>query len=193
LRTSEEIALTQPSDRDERHADEKPPAEDLRLPASGIAGFEVRVQHAPIDVAAEVTPIMRNPNVGAVVDFVGIVRTAAMATIVARTRALSGYDRAFALEHRRGSGGARSLDAVKIVHRIGRIALGLPVVIVVVASPHRAAAFEACEFIMDFLKTHAPFWKKKSAAMANRIGSKRKARTSRPCFAGDEIRLSQHG
>jgi molybdopterin synthase catalytic subunit len=46
------------------------------------------------------------------------------------------------------------------VHRIGRIALGLPVVIVVVASPHRAAAFEACEFIMDFLKTHAPFWKK---------------------------------
>lgn len=188
--------MTQPSDRDERHADEKPPAEDLRLFASGIAaGFEVRVQHAPIDVAAEVTPIMRNPNVGAVVDFVGIVRNSGDGDDIV----------ALELEHYPGmtehslwsiveEAAARwSLDAVKIVHRIGRIALGLPVVIVVVASPHRAAAFEACEFIMDFLKTHAPFWKKKSAAMANRIGSKRKARTSRPCFAGDEIRLSQHG
>jgi molybdopterin synthase catalytic subunit len=52
------------------------------------------------------------------------------------------------------------LDAVKIVHRVGRIALGHAVVLVVVASSHRSAAFEACEFIMDFLKTHAPFWKK---------------------------------
>ncbi|MEK6292202.1 MAG: molybdenum cofactor biosynthesis protein MoaE, partial [Paraburkholderia tropica] len=48
----------------------------------------------------------------------------------------------------------------KILHRSGRIALGQPVVLVVVAAAHRAAAFEACDFIMDFLKAHAPFWKK---------------------------------
>ena len=52
------------------------------------------------------------------------------------------------------------LEAVRIVHRVGRIPLGHAVVIVVVAAAHRAAAFDACEFIMDFLKTHAPFWKK---------------------------------
>ncbi|MFP3534662.1 molybdenum cofactor biosynthesis protein MoaE, partial [Burkholderia sp. SIMBA_042] len=52
------------------------------------------------------------------------------------------------------------LEAVRIVHRVGRIPLGQPVVIVVVAAAHRASAFDACEFIMDFVKTHAPFWKK---------------------------------
>jgi molybdopterin synthase catalytic subunit len=52
------------------------------------------------------------------------------------------------------------LDAVKIVHRVGRVALGDAVVLVVVAAPHRASAFDGCEFLMDFLKAHAPLWKK---------------------------------
>ncbi|WP_321843847.1 molybdenum cofactor biosynthesis protein MoaE [Paraburkholderia bannensis] len=132
------------------------------LPGGIAAGFEVRVQPAPIDIVAEVSPIMRNPNVGAVVDFIGIVRHNGDTDDVV----------ALELEHYPGmtehslwsiveEASARwKLDAVKIVHRVGRIALGHAVVLVVVASPHRSAAFEACEFIMDFLKTHAPFWKK---------------------------------
>ncbi|WP_343547748.1 molybdenum cofactor biosynthesis protein MoaE [Ralstonia sp.] len=126
------------------------------------AGFEVRLQHGPIDVQAEIEPIMRNPKVGAVVNFVGVVRDSGDLDDVV----------ALELEHYPGmteqtlwslieEAAARwQIEAVKIVHRVGRIALGNPVVLVAVAAPHRASAFDACEFLMDFLKTHAPFWKK---------------------------------
>ncbi|WP_420994609.1 molybdenum cofactor biosynthesis protein MoaE [Cupriavidus sp. 30B13] len=126
------------------------------------AGFEVRVQHQPIDFAGEVDPIMRNPNVGAIVNFLGVVRRSGDTDDVV----------ALDIEHYPGmteqalwsiveEANARwRLGAVKIVHRIGRVALGNPVVLVVVASPHRQAAFDACEFLMDFLKTYGPFWKK---------------------------------
>lgn len=53
-----------------------------------------------------------------------------------------------------------SLQAVRIIHRVGYLAPGDPIVRVLVASAHRREAFEACDFIMDFLKTQAPFWKK---------------------------------
>jgi molybdopterin synthase catalytic subunit len=52
------------------------------------------------------------------------------------------------------------LLAVDIVHRVGRLCVGEPIVFVGVASQHRQAAFDACAFIMDFLKTRAPFWKR---------------------------------
>jgi molybdopterin synthase catalytic subunit len=52
------------------------------------------------------------------------------------------------------------LSAVRIVHRVGILKLNDPIVAVVVASPHRNNAFDACRFIIDFLKTEAPFWKK---------------------------------
>lgn len=126
------------------------------------AGFEVRLQRNPIDIQAELEPIMRNPKVGAVVNFVGVVRQSGDLDDVV----------ALDLEHYPGmteqtlwtlieEAAARwQVEAVKIVHRVGRIALGNPVVLVAVAAPHRASAFDACEFLMDFLKTHAPFWKK---------------------------------
>ncbi|WP_213301909.1 molybdenum cofactor biosynthesis protein MoaE [Paraburkholderia sacchari] len=152
-----------PSDSDALHpADTQPCAAPHALPGGIAAGFEVRVQHTPIDVGAEIAPIMRNSNVGAVVDFIGIVRNSGDSDDVV----------ALELEHYPGmtehslwgiveEASARwSLDAVKVVHRVGRIAVGHPVVLVVAAAPHRSTAFEACEFIMDFLKTHAPFWKK---------------------------------
>jgi molybdopterin synthase catalytic subunit len=126
------------------------------------AGFEVRLQHQPIDVEMEIAPIIRNPNVGAVVNFIGVVRQS------------GDIDDVIALEVEHYPGMTEQslwslveeatarwrVDAVKIVHRVGRIALGQPVVLVVVAAPHRATAFDACEFLMDLLKTHAPFWKK---------------------------------
>jgi len=126
------------------------------------AGFEVRVQQQPIDVGAELDPITHNPDVGAVVNFLGVVRHCGDVDDVL----------ALEIEHYPGmteqtlwgiveEATARwRLEAVKIVHRIGRIALGNPVVLVIVAAPHREAAFDACAFLMDFLKTYAPFWKK---------------------------------
>jgi len=138
-------------------------AEEPDAPRASIAaGFEVRVQRHTIDVHAEMAPIIRNPNIGAVVNFVGVVRNSGDSDDVV----------ALELEHYPGmteqslwgiveEANARwSVDAIKIVHRIGRVALGNPVVLVVVAAAHRVDAFEACEFLMDFLKTHAPLWKK---------------------------------
>ncbi|MFM0549526.1 molybdenum cofactor biosynthesis protein MoaE [Paraburkholderia sediminicola] len=131
-------------------------------PISAASCFEVRVQHEPIDLQWELAPIMRNPDVGAIVNFLGVVRDRGDVDDVI----------ALELEHYPGmteqslagiveEAAARwRLDAVKIVHRIGRVALGDAVVLVVVAAAHRAQAFEACEFLMDILKAHAPFWKK---------------------------------
>ncbi|MFL9985276.1 molybdenum cofactor biosynthesis protein MoaE [Paraburkholderia sediminicola] len=153
-----------PSDRaqpDAAHADKR--ASDPALVQTTIAsGFEVRVQHLPIDIQSEIMPITRNPNVGAVVNFLGVVRHC------------GDFDDVVALELEHYPGMTEQsfssiveeaiarwhLEAVKIVHRVGRVALGEAVVLVVVAAPHRRAAFDACEFLMDFLKAHAPLWKK---------------------------------
>ena len=51
------------------------------------------------------------------------------------------------------------LDAITIIHRYGRLELGDPIVLVATASAHRAAALESCQFLIDWLKTEAPFWK----------------------------------
>src|SRR5690554_2386272 len=55
------------------------------------------------------------------------------------------------------------LQGVRLIHRVGRLTPGEPIVMVAVASAHRRAAFEACDFIMDYLKTRAPFWKKEES------------------------------
>lgn len=56
------------------------------------------------------------------------------------------------------------LQAVRVIHRVGRLTPGDPVVLVIVASAHRRDAFLACDFLMDYLKTRAPFWKKEQTA-----------------------------
>lgn len=60
------------------------------------------------------------------------------------------------------------LLGVRVIHRIGRLEIGAQIVFVGVSSRHRGAAFEACEFIMDYLKTQAPFWKKEFTAQGPR-------------------------
>jgi molybdopterin synthase catalytic subunit len=57
-----------------------------------------------------------------------------------------------------------SLNGLSVIHRVGRIAPGENIVLVVTASSHRQAAFEAAEFLMDYLKTSAPFWKREESA-----------------------------
>ncbi|MBB3331046.1 molybdopterin synthase catalytic subunit [Halomonas campaniensis] len=126
----------------------------------------IRVQEAPFDAGAEQQALLAGrTDIGAVVSFTGLVRDFNETPEVT----------ALTLEHYPGMtesalagivDEARErwpLDGATVIHRIGRLAPGDPIVLVVVASAHRRAAFEACDFIMDYLKTRAPFWKKEHA------------------------------
>ncbi|HEX7005636.1 MAG TPA: molybdenum cofactor biosynthesis protein MoaE [Alphaproteobacteria bacterium] len=122
----------------------------------------IRVQQEDFDPAAEVERLVAgNRAIGGVVSFTGLVRE------MSDGRAI----RAMTLEHYPGmtekmlreieaeANRRWPLEASLIVHRYGRLAAGDRIVLVVVASAHRQAAFEACAFLVDWLKTRAPFWK----------------------------------
>jgi molybdopterin synthase catalytic subunit len=124
----------------------------------------VRVQREDFDLAAEVAALTAGRReVGAIVTFTGTVR------------ADEGRIKAITLEHYPGMTEAElerieaeanarwPLQASLIVHRVGELAVGDNIVLVVTASTHRQAAFEAAGFLMDYLKTRAPFWKKETA------------------------------
>jgi len=126
----------------------------------------IKVQAQDFDAAAETDALLGdNTNIGAVVSFVGRVRD------LEGKGALS----AMTLEHYPGmtekmlgeieaeANQRWSLDASLIIHRYGPLAPGDNIVLVVTASAHRQAAFEANEFLMDWLKTKAPFWKRESS------------------------------
>lgn len=123
----------------------------------------VRVQAEPFDIAAEIRALTLGPHdIGAVVTFTGLVREVVKGAT----------DQSMTLEHYPGmtekalaeieaQAQARwPLAGSTIIHRIGRLAPGDDIVLVVTASRHRQAAFEAAAFLMDYLKTRAPFWKK---------------------------------
>ncbi|MDW5378057.1 molybdopterin synthase catalytic subunit MoaE [Halomonas sp. HP20-15] len=127
----------------------------------------IRVQHECFDVGVEQAALVAQRNdIGAVVCFTGLVRDFNERPDVT----------ALTLEHYPGmtesalgeivaeAGRRWSLNGVRLIHRIGRLEPGDPIVLVAVASAHRQAAFDACLFIMDYLKTRAPFWKKEHTA-----------------------------
>ncbi len=127
----------------------------------------VRVQEADFDVGAELDRLTDgNRRIGGLAVFVGLVREMHMRDGLHRERI-----EALTLEHYPGmtekalediEAEARrrwTLEATLIVHRYGRLEAGERIVLVAVGSPHRDAAFEACEFLVDWLKTKAPFWK----------------------------------
>lgn len=122
----------------------------------------IRVQREDFDPGAEIAAAGRaSPGIGGLVSFVGLVRDFAGATPIS----------AMTLEHYPGMT-ERELAAIEaeahrrwplaastIIHRYGRLELGERIVLVITAAAHRAAAFAACEFLVDWLKTKAPFWK----------------------------------
>ncbi len=121
----------------------------------------VRIQAADFDVAAEIAALTEGrADVGAVVTFTGLCRDEA------------GTLSALELEHYPGMAEAEivriageaverwPLAGITAIHRYGRIAPGENIVLVVAASTHRQAAFDAASFLMDYLKSRAPFWKK---------------------------------
>jgi molybdopterin synthase catalytic subunit len=127
----------------------------------------VSVQHEDFDIAREVAAVTAGrADIGAVVTFTGVVRgTASDAPISSMT--LEHYPGMTEAELERVEAEAHQrwpLHATRIVHRVGTLAPGDNIVLVVAASAHRQAAFEAAAFLMDYLKTRAPFWKKETDA-----------------------------
>ena len=131
----------------------------------------IRVQNQDFDLGAEVSALRAgNAKIGAVATFIGLVRDvndgAGVSTLT--------------LEHypamtQKALGGivdeARArwdLIDVTVIHRVGELRPTDQIVLVMVASSHRGDAFQACEFIMDYLKTQAPFWKKESTSQGER-------------------------
>ena len=123
----------------------------------------IRVQEADFDIAREIAALTRGrTDIGAVVTFSGICRgTEGDEAIAALT--LEHYPGMAETEIARHAEEAVSrwpLTGLTVVHRVGRIAPGENIVLVLAASRHRQAAFEAAEFLMDYLKASAPFWKR---------------------------------
>ncbi|MEM9059890.1 MAG: molybdopterin synthase catalytic subunit MoaE [Pseudomonadota bacterium] len=129
--------------------------------------MSVSVQTEDFDIAAEIDALTSSDrNIGAVVTFSGLVREMTDAGAI-QTMELEHYPGMTerALEEIVEQARARwPLQGVRLIHRYGPLAPGDRIVLVVTASRHREAAFDAAAFLMDYLKTKAPFWKKESGA-----------------------------
>ena len=129
----------------------------------------IRLQREDFDAAAETAALTRGRgDVGAVVTFTGICRGAEDGEPIAAL-ILEHYPGMAETEIARHVEEAESrwpLIGVTVIHRYGRLAPGDNIVLVVTASSHRQAAFAAAEFLMDYLKTRAPFWKQVERAGA---------------------------
>jgi len=127
----------------------------------------VRLQREAFDTAAEAAALTRGrTDIGALVTFTGICRGAESGEPIAALT-LEHYPGMAEAEITRHVEEAKSrwpLLGVTVIHRYGRIAPGENIVLVVTASSHREAAFAAAEFLMDYLKTQAPFWKQVESA-----------------------------
>ena len=122
----------------------------------------IRLQHEPFDAAREQAALRRGrDDIGAQVAFVGICRgSEAGAPIVAMTlEHYPGMAEAEIARHVEEAQQRWPLAGVTVVHRFGRLLPGEEIVLVATAAAHREPAFAAAEFLMDYLKTRAPFWK----------------------------------
>ncbi len=122
---------------------------------------DVRVQADDFDAAAEIAALTKDrTDIGAIVTFTGLCRDEGGALAALELEHYPGMAEA---EIRRIAEQAIArwpAQALIAIHRVGKIAPGGNIVLVIAASPHREAAFSAASFLMDFLKTSAPFWKK---------------------------------
>lgn len=133
--------------------------------------MSVRVQEADFDLGAEIAALRAGrPNIGAVASFIGTVRDINDGTGVSEMelehypgmteRSIAGLiQQAWARFDVRG---------VRVIHRVGPLKVSEQIVLVAVTSKHRGQAFQCAEFLMDWLKTQAPFWKKESAGGVSR-------------------------
>jgi molybdopterin synthase catalytic subunit len=123
----------------------------------------IRIQQADFDTAREIAALSQGrTDVGAVVSFSGICRGSEgdQAIAALTLEHYPGMAEAEIMRHAEDAMARWPLQGLTVIHRHGRIEPGENIVLVVTASQHRQAAFEAAEFLMDYLKTSAPFWKR---------------------------------
>lgn len=143
----------------------------------GDSRWQIRIQPADFDLSVEVAALRADdPSVGAVASFVGTVRGIDAQIPATGSAGLQGLE----VEHYPGMtekaiaamvAEARSrfdIVGARVIHRVGRLAVGEQIVLVATASTHRRQALDACAFLMDWLKTEAPFWKKEVTASGGR-------------------------
>ena len=131
----------------------------------------VRVQEQDFDLSAEVAALRQgNPRIGAIATFTGVVRDLNDGDSVSRMT-LEHYpgmtEKSITAIIHEAQARWQVMDAL-VIHRIGTLMPLDQIVLVVVTSAHRGDAFAACEFIMDYLKTRAPFWKKEQTGQGAR-------------------------
>ena len=125
------------------------------------ARIEVRVQHEDFDLSGQVAALVRDlPDTGAVVTFSGLCRGEAGTLAALELEHYPGMAEAEIARIAEEAAARWPVSALAAIHRVGRIAPGENIVLVIAASAHRQAAFDAASFLMDFLKSRAPFWKK---------------------------------
>ncbi len=148
-----------------------PPSGTLPNASAAPGRFRVAVQTEDFDSAAEVAALRAaDARIGAVCSFIGVVRDRSEGSAVATLE----------LEHYPGMT-ERSIEAMldaarnrfglfgaRVIHRVGLLAPCDQIVLVAVTAAHRGEAFQGCEFLMDYLKTHAPFWKKEQTPQGAR-------------------------
>lgn len=125
----------------------------------------VRIQREDFDTGAETAKITAGRrDLGAVVTFSGLCRDEGGRLAMLELEHYPGMAQAEIERIARQAAARWPVDAITVIHRFGRIAPGENIVLVATASAHRQAAFDAASFIMDFLKSNAPFWKKEHRA-----------------------------
>jgi molybdopterin synthase catalytic subunit len=123
--------------------------------------ISISIQHEDFDVGREIEALSAGKGeVGAVASFVGLVRDEGNTLSAMTLEHYPGMTEKALAEIVDRATERWSLLGVRVIHRIGRLLPGDRIVLVVVSSKHRGDAFAACEFIMDYLKTQATFWKK---------------------------------
>ena len=120
--------------------------------------MKISVQREDFDAGAEIRALSRDPKVGAVASFVGVVREVPMT--LEHYAGMTEREIGRIVEEAKSRW--RVMDCT-VIHRYGELKPSDQIVLVAVASAHRGDAFAACEFVMDYLKTRAPFWKKEQA------------------------------
>ena len=153
--------------------------------------MRIRIQQEDFDVAAELAAMRGDRRIGALAAFVGLVRDINDGAQV-QELTLEHYpgmtEKALAQIVEQAQGRWKIMD-VKIIHRVGTLRPTDQIVFVAVAGAHRGEAFAACEFIMDYLKTQAPFWKKEQTPEGQRwVDARASDDTAAERWQGTEIR-----
>ncbi len=121
----------------------------------------ITLTEAPFDPGALLGDFSRGrTETGAIASFTGLARAEEGAAQILELEAYPGFTEARIGEIAEEARARFSLDDFLVLHRVGKIAPGEAIVFVATAARHRRAAFEACDFLMDYLKSKAPFWKK---------------------------------